>query len=108
MKTLRVSITGCVAFTVAGIVLQLSVRAQNVKYVPPPGAVTKTYLFSGVTFGYPNNWEIGHSTPTSVTLSAPGGQSSRNGRGEVTHGLSVGFYQSTQAGGLRPASQLLN
>lgn len=75
--------------------------AQTVIYVPPPSPVTKVYQGQGLSFRYPQNWQLQEKQGAVIVFAPEGKLPSPGGRELFTHGVFVGFYQPTWQGDLR-------
>jgi len=78
--------------------------AQTVVYVPRPSPATKVYEGQGLTFRYPQNWQLEEKQGRVMVFPAQGRLPTRGGHEFFTHGIFVGFYQPTWRGDLRSAT----
>lgn len=77
---------------------------QTVVYVPAPSPTTKMYQGQGISFRYPQNWQLEEKQGRVMTFPLEGRLPSRGGQEFFSHGVFTGFYQPTWRGDLRTAA----
>src|SRR5712692_1468636 len=75
--------------------------AQAVVYVPSPSAVINAYEGQGISFRYPQNWQLEEKQGAVVVYAPEGKLPSPTGHQVYTHGIFAGFYQPTWQADLR-------
>ncbi len=82
---------------------------QIVVYVPRPLPVIKVYEGQGISFRYPQNWQLEEKQGAVIAYAPEGKLPSRAGQELYSHGVFVGFYQPSWRADLRTTTyQILN